>query len=701
MNPETKPTTLGRLSVPALGMCFHYYKFCKQSQRDQLRQIRDLGFEVVHTEESPVAPGDSPGPLDPMMAWNHIEIGRNQYDWAFLDRFVEDCEAVGLKLFHDIEIIHHLPEWVAQRHPGTEVLLPTGERIGAYQRPMCLGMFQMRCFSLAHPACRDALADFIGKVAARYAGSRAVVGYILFEELGMNFPHSLTWYGQDVSPATMAAFERYLETKYGDIGTLNDRCASAYPDIAAAARDRAIFRHHDRPHRLWQDWCYCRSAYEADFFRAADAAVKRADPDALTVISSIDVYPSYWIVQGTRTEELGFLDIIGEKSFENTQDGFRWMFNWARVAGTAVGLSNINIHIPGHDITTADLVRKIYAALGMGTRWNALYAWHWYSHEDPQTGQRVLHENLKGFLPYVKCHQALQGFLGGLRPRPAEVAVLKPVLSDLVDFWSRHDPRLRRKSHSGGSAGSLNTMHLAGLLNQENVPYDLIAAENLAAALKGGGYRLLVVGETHLRAETAALIRAWVDGGGKLLLAPGAARFDDAGKEADVFADLIRQQNQLSNGYRDFVGWEQDGAFPVDACALLVERADAGQLPAILTWAGVSRTLEFIDDSVREPDPFLGTARSPVTGNPHTKRIAVYRMTDSAGRDVFMLVQKGPEGQPLVNVPIAWSGGPVAVYRPPQAEPLHVAPANGTLVLPDWSDILIMATGGLQEGCVT
>ena len=48
---------LGRLPVPAMGMAFHYYhKHTRMSQRDQLGMIKDLGFDIIQTEESPVAP---------------------------------------------------------------------------------------------------------------------------------------------------------------------------------------------------------------------------------------------------------------------------------------------------------------------------------------------------------------------------------------------------------------------------------------------------------------------------------------------------------------------------------------------------------------------------------------------------------------------------------------------------------------------
>ena len=63
-----KGTRMGRLDVPAMGICFHYYYAANSNQRDQLKRIRDLGYEVINTEESPVEPAASRGPLPPVMA---------------------------------------------------------------------------------------------------------------------------------------------------------------------------------------------------------------------------------------------------------------------------------------------------------------------------------------------------------------------------------------------------------------------------------------------------------------------------------------------------------------------------------------------------------------------------------------------------------------------------------------------------------
>ena len=682
---------LGRLAIPATGMAFHYYhKQAKSSQRDQLRQIKDLGFDVIQTEESPVAPGSPPGPLDPVIAWNHIEIGKDKYDWGFLDRLVEDCEAVGLKLFHDIELVHHLPTWVARQYPDTEIVAPTGEKLGFYHRPFCYADYHMRCYSLAHDACRAAAADFMGKVSQRYAASSAVVGYILFEEIGLNYPHALTWYGQDVGPATVAGFEQYLKQKYGTLSELNRRYERKYASFGAAANDRTIFDQHHKPHRGWMDWCYYRSWYVARFFHEVRDAVKQSDPESLVVASGIDAYAAYWIAQGFRAEEFGFVDMLAEKPCCSASQSVRTRnsFAWMRSGRTEVGASNLNDFTP--NIPVWDLARRAFLLIGLGSRWTSLYAWHWYSHEDPKTGKRVLHDNLRGFLPYVGWIREHREFLGGLKPAPAEVAILKPVRSDLIEFWHNHDPRNLRRSHPGpGMLTTHGSNHIQDLLSEENVPFDIVTEEHLADALHPGRYRMLIVCDAHLTEETAARIRTWVDQGGKLLLMPGAGRFDEDGNAREYFQDIIRHHNFLSSMYRDFEGWEKDGEFPKGAKAILTEQISAIQLPFLLTWAGVTRPLDF----EAPPPPSLcevGTAMDPAPCSPWRSRINVYDMVDDKGRAAFILVQRNADQGLLKNVPVLWSGGPVRVLRPPSARSVRAVPSKGKLVLPAWSDVLIM-----------
>jgi hypothetical protein len=701
---------LGRLPIPANGMAFHYYP--SAPQRDQLKIIKDLGVDVIQTEESPVAPGKTPGPLPPASAWNHIEIGKGQYDWGFMDRLVEDCEAVGLKLFHDIELVHHLPDWVAQEHPEIEWLSPTGDRLGVYHRKFCYTDYHCHGFSLAHPAAREAAADFMGKVAQRYAKSSAVVGYIMFEEIGLNYPHARTWFGQDVSPATVAGFRDYLQEKYGTLAELNRRYDRAYRDFSEAAEDRSRFDVHPKPHRGWMDWCYYRSAYMARFFRGIRDAIKKVDPELLVIASGIGCGGTYWIAQGIRAEEFDFVDLQAHKPCDSPSwQHSVWNRNgWCnfRASRTEVGVSNLNDATA--DAKVWDLTRKMFMNLAMGSRWNSLYAWHWYSHEDPKTRQRVLHKNLEGFLPCLHWIRDHRDFLGNLRPAVSQVAALLPCRSDTVDFWHNHDPRVGCRSHPTVSVFTMQGWHgMQDLLSESNISWDAIAEEHLAQSLKAGNYRMLVVVDAHLTQQVADTIRAWVDKGGKLLLMPGAARFDEDGNIRDYFKDLIRQQNSSALSYWELTDRPKLMAFPDDAKVLLAEGASKWQLPYLMKWAGFERALEFVDDTPKADwmgsreltvpvwppelgeegwraicsDPFL-------TGNPYEHKISAYPLVDERGQTTYILVRRDPDLEPLKNIQVEWKGGPVRALIPPSSTEVVVTPSNGKLVLPDWTDVLIL-----------
>jgi hypothetical protein len=691
-------------------MCFHnYHKITRTPQRDNLKQIKDLGFDVIQTEESPVAPGNPPGPLAPVMAWNHIEIGKGKYDWGFIDRLVEDCEAVGLKLLHDIEIVHHLPTWIARKYSDTDVILPTGEHVRPHHWRLCYSDLHMRCYSLAHPACRAAAADFMHKVAERYAGSSAVVGYIVVEERGLNSPEAQTWNGQDVSPAAIAGFEQYLKQTYGTLANLNRRYERKYSSFADAASDRSIFDIHLRPHRGWMDWTYYRCAYVSSFFRGVRDAIKQADPEALVIASAIGGDGAHCLAQGCRDEDFGFMDIVATKSAccsPGRQPYLRNSFSVHRSSRTEVGISNLND--AGPHVPTWDLARKIFLGLGFGTRWNVLYAWHWYAYEDSKTGKWLIHDNLRDFLPYVKWIREHREFLGDLRPEPAQIALLKPVRSEIIEYWHQNDPRVLRQSHPGYTRAFtwVGSFKMQDLLSEENIPFDTIAEEHLAEALDSGSRRMLVVGDAYLTEPVARLILAWVKKGGKLLLLPGAGRFDEAGNKREYFQDLIKEQKFISLLYRDFTQWQKDAAFPKNAKVLLTLYPSIYQLPYLLKWAGIKRPLELVEPPqptrIENGTVSLGKgtdcAYMWAAGTiPYQHRLNIYPMLDSAGHRLFVLIQRGADQTPLKNVPVIWKDGPVRLWRPPSPKSVRVVPSSGKLVLPTWRDVAILVPESIRK----
>ena len=79
-----------------------------------------------------------------------------------------------------------------------------------------------------------------------------------------------------------------------------------------------------------------------------------------------------------------------------------------------------------------------------------------------------------------------------------------------------------------------------------------------------------------------------------------------------------------------------------------------------------------------------------MTGNPYQRRISVYPLVDSRGRQVYFLIQRGTDQEPLKNVPVIWSGGPVRAIMPPSDQETLVTPSNGVLRLPEWKDVLVL-----------
>ena len=339
-----------------------------------------------------------------------------------------------------------------------------------------------------------------------------------------------------------------------------------------------------------------------------------------------------------------------------------------------------------------DLARKTFAALGMASRWISLYAWHWYTHDDPKTGKRILHKNLLEFEPYVRWIAERREMLGNLRPADAQVAVLKPERSDAVNFWQymAHDPRILRKSHSCPSFFSQMGGRMQSLLTDANIPVNVFAEERLAEELASGQYRMLLLIDSHLTRKTAQTILAWVRKGGKLLLTPGTGRYDESGNPRGYFDDLIRQCNFLSLMYRDFADWKEDGRFPMDAKVVLLEAPSPLLIPLLAQWAGIRQALEFAGDSLPEPDFEIGTADFIPAGSPWQRRISVYPLTNPDGQPAYILVRKGTGAQPLKNVPVLWKDGAVRAFRPPSPRSVRVVPSKGKLVLPVWTDVLVL-----------
>ena len=274
-----------------------------------------------------------------------------------------------------------------------------------------------------------------------------------------------------------------------------------------------------------------------------------------------------------------------------------------------MAITNLNDFSP--DIPTWDMARKTFMALGMASRYNTLYAWHWYSHEDPKTHRRVLHKNLQGFLPYMKWIRDHREFLGDLRLPTSQVAILKPIRSELINFWQNHDSRVVCKSHPGvGPFYMQGYCAMMDMLSESNIPWDTIAEEHLAELLPKNDYRLLIVADQHLTEATVATIRRLPGQGrqGHPYARRRAVR--RRWKPPRLFPGPHRPAEHACLSFWELEDRPQLIAFPDQAKVILVESASRWQLPYLTKWAGIAPAMEFIDDLTPKID-WMAPRRTP------------------------------------------------------------------------------------------
>ena len=329
----------------------------------------------------------------------------------------------------------------------------------------------------------------------------------------------------------------------------------------------------------------------------------------------------------------------------------------------------------------------------MGSKWNSLYGWHWFTHLDKEQGVRVVHENLSGFVPwidYLRQRRDCSHRPAWRRPR----SPCSPGRSDLINFWRQNDPRMTYTSHPRRNAyfgGGEAIDYCNGPLSEWGVNYDLIGEEHLLHDL--GRYKLLIISEPNLSVELAGAIDAWLKRGGKLVLLPNAARLDDWNNPHDWFGKQIAQQNVTVRFYRDFVGWEKEATFPMQASVVLLERIDSLQLPEILEWSGTSPVLTYIDPPLPAQQYDMGSCREAEVTNFFYWRnhVSAYSLVGEDGRRMHVLVQRGRDTDPVENLVFKWRGNkPVTMHVPPKLETSTLRPADGKLVLPTWKDVCLL-----------
>ncbi len=169
--------------------------------RDDIARMRDAGLNAIQL----------------WLVWGWIEAEPGRFDFSDYDALVAEAEKRGLKIvLSTIAAIH--PMWIHREVPGSEMVTNMGVKvISTSRREVHFGLTPGGCFD--HPGVQERMASFLETAASRYAGTEAVTGWDVWNELRWNVhADGLVCYCDH----TIAAFRNWLEERYGSLAGLNE-----------------------------------------------------------------------------------------------------------------------------------------------------------------------------------------------------------------------------------------------------------------------------------------------------------------------------------------------------------------------------------------------------------------------------------------------------------------------------------------------
>lgn len=217
-----------------------------------------------------------------------------------------------------------------------------------------------------------------------------------------------------------------------------------------------------------------------------------------------------------------------------------------------------------------DIVAKTVAEIGHGCS-----LIHFYNYGPFHSTTSDAAGNRPEFVAAVKQANCLvgaaEGLLAGARPAPARVALL---YSATTDIWT---DILDVPSMS--NAGT-ERVGLYLLLRHLGYPVDIVTEDDVLEG-RVGGYRAIVLAESHLKAGVLPALLAWARGGGRLVATAGAARFDQFNRPLpDWDAVGLRRGPFAFSAAPGYWPYSLAVAATVDAPGGALEAAGGSQPPA-------------------------------------------------------------------------------------------------------------------------
>ncbi|WP_413452805.1 beta-galactosidase [Georgenia phoenicis] len=146
-----------------------------------------------------------------IFSWAMLEPEEGVYDFAWLDELLDLLHANGIAVDLGTPSVSP-PAWFFATYPDARTVNKDGVVMGFGSRGMA---------SHASPEYRQAVARMAGELARRYGSHPAVVMWHVHNEYGVPV-------AEDFSPRAVAAWQRWLQERYGSLEALNDAWGTAF-----------------------------------------------------------------------------------------------------------------------------------------------------------------------------------------------------------------------------------------------------------------------------------------------------------------------------------------------------------------------------------------------------------------------------------------------------------------------------------------
>lgn len=179
-----------------LGTCYYPEHWKEEYWAEDLRRMLDCGIEVIRIAE---------------FAWSKIEPREGVFTYSFFDRFLGLAEKMGMKVIFCTPTATP-PAWLTEKYP---------EVLNASMDGVLYRHGGRRHYNYNSPKYQELAKRIVEKSAAHYAGSAAVIGWQIDNEVNCEKD-------EFYSESDTRAFREFLQAKYGDIDSLNDAWGTVF-----------------------------------------------------------------------------------------------------------------------------------------------------------------------------------------------------------------------------------------------------------------------------------------------------------------------------------------------------------------------------------------------------------------------------------------------------------------------------------------